>query len=157
MSTVEVPQRASTGIDAVRDLRRTRQRRRLGDLEWFDVAYRAYLYGFGGLIAVVFVSDALGTLIEDDVDTAVVLRRAPAILGIGVVIAVALGLRSGAAGGPISIDGADVRHVLLAPVDRRAVMLRPASQRLRAAVFVAALSAGVIGQLVGRELEGSRA
>lgn len=142
---------------ALRDLRRTRQRRRLGDTEWFDVAYRVYLFGLGGLIAVVLASDAINGFIGEDVTTDDVLTRGPSIVGIAVVVAFGLGLRSGADGGPISIEVADIRHVLLAPIDRRSVMLRPITQRMRSVMFTLGLTAAVLGQLVARELEGSRA
>ena len=100
---------------ALRDLRRTRQRRRLGDTEWFDVAYRVYLFALVGLIGVVLASDAIGGLVGDDVSTADLLTRGPSLLGIPVVAAIGLGLRSGADGGPVSIEVADVTHLLLAP------------------------------------------
>ena len=36
-------------LDVLYDLRRRRKRRRLGDIEWFDAAYRVYLVAlFGG-------------------------------------------------------------------------------------------------------------
>ncbi len=141
----------------VRDLRRLRRRRRLGDIEWFDVAYRVYLFALVGLIAVVTLSDAIAGVIGEDVTTADVLARGPATLGLLAMLAVAIGLRSGAEGGPISIEAADVRHLLSAPVSRRLVLLQPITQRIRAVAFGLALGGGVIGQLVARELEGSRA
>lgn len=142
---------------ALRDLRRTRQRRRLGDTEWFDVAYRVYLFALGGLIAVAVASDAIGGVIGDDVTSNDLLTRGPSIVGLAIVLALGLGLRSGADGGPVSIEVADVSHLLLAPISRRAVMLRPVVQRLRSAMFSLALPAGVLGQFIAREVEGSRA
>jgi hypothetical protein len=141
----------------LRELRHTRTRHRLGDTEWYDVAYRVYLFGLVGLTIVVVASDAVRELIPDDVDQAELLVRGPATIGLVVVAAVALGLRSGADGGPISIEVADIRHVLLAPIDRRTVMMRPVAQRLRAVMFALALAAAILAQLVARELEGSRA
>lgn len=146
-----------TGTSTVRELRRTRQRRRLGDVEWFDVAYRVYLTALAGLIATVLVSDAVRGLIGDDVTTEEVLRRGPAALGVAVSVAALWGLRSGTDGGPVSIERADVQHLLTAPVSRRAVMSRPITQRLRAVAFGLAVACAVVGQLVGRELDGSRA
>lgn len=142
---------------ALRDLRRTRQRRRLGDTEWFDVAYRVYLFALAGMIGIVVASDAIGGLIGDDVTTDDLLTRGPSIMGIVVVAAIGLGLRSGADGGPVSIEVADVTHLLLAPIDRRRVLLRPVAQRIRSTMFSLAVPAAVIGQFVAREVEGSRA
>lgn len=142
---------------ALRDLRRTRQRHRLGDTEWFDVAYRVYLFALVGLIGVVLASDAIGGLIGDDVTTADLLTRGPSLLGIAVVAAIGLGLRSGANGGPVSVEVPDVIHLLLAPVSRRRVLLRPVAQRIRSAMFALALPGAIVGQFVAREVEGSRA
>jgi len=79
------------------------------------------------------------------------------VIGLMVVIAFALGLRSGADGGPISVEVADIRHVLLGPISHRAFMLRPIGQRLRAAAFAVGLTGAVLGQLIATEVEGSRA
>jgi hypothetical protein len=105
----------------------------------------------------VWVSDAVSGAIGDTVDTADLLRRGPAIIGLAVVAAFALGLRSGADGGPVAIETADIRHVLLAPIAPRAVMMRPIGQRLRAAAFALGLGGAVLGQLIATEVEGSRA
>jgi hypothetical protein len=151
---VPVPSDAKATL---KELRRTRQRRRLGDLDWYDIAYRVYLFGLVGLVVVVWVSDAIDGAIGDSVDTADLLRRGPAVIGLLVVVAFALGLRSGADGGPIAVEVADIRHVLLAPISQRSFMLRPIGQRLRAAAFAVGLTGAVLGQLIATEVEGSRA
>jgi hypothetical protein len=147
---------ASTAKATLTELRRTRQRRRLGDTDWYDIGYRVYLFALVGLTAVVLVSDAVDGAIGDEVDTVELLTRGPSVIGLLVVAAFALGVRSGADGGPVSVEVADVRHVLLAPIARRTVMLRPVAQRLRAAAFAMALAGGVLGQLIATEVEGSR-
>jgi len=147
---------SSTDRRTVRDLRALRRARRLGDTEWFDIAYRVYLFAFGGLIAVVVLSDAVGEVVDDDVTTDQVLAKGPAVLGLVVMAAIAIGLRGGSEGGPVALEAADVRHLLMSPVDRRMALLRPVAQRMRSVAFGLALGAGVIGQLVARELEGSR-
>ena len=141
----------------LRELRRTRTKRRLGSTDWYDIAYRVYLFAFAGLVAVVVVSDAIDGLIDDEVDVDVLLAKGPSILGIAVMLAVAMGLRSGADGGPISVETADIRHVLLAPMSRRAVLFTPIWQRLRSMMFSFGLVGAVVGQLVATELVGSRA
>ncbi len=138
------------------ELRSTRQKRRLGDTDWYDIAYRVYLFALVGLALVVWVSEAVEGVIGDGIDTADLLERGPAIIGMLVVAAFALGLRSGADGGPIAIEVADIRHVLLSPISRRSVMLRPVGQRLRAAAFALGLGGAVLGQLIATEVEGSR-
>jgi len=138
------------------ELRKTRQRRRLGDTDWYDIAYRVYLFALVGLALVVWVSDAIDGAIGDGIDTADLLEYGPSIIGLLVVAAFALGVRSGADGGPVAIELADIRHVLSAPISRRSVMLRPVAQRLRAAAFALALGGAVLGQLIATEVEGSR-
>ena len=139
------------------ELRTTRQRRRLGETDWYDIAYRVYLFALVGLALVVWVSEAVDGVIGDGIDSAALLERGPAIIGLLVVAAFALGVRSGADGGPVAIEVADIRHVLLSPISRRSVMLRPVGQRLRAAAFALGLGGAVLGQLIATEVEGSRA
>ncbi|MGA0879159.1 MAG: sulfurtransferase, partial [Ilumatobacteraceae bacterium] len=147
----------SLGVDAVHALRRARQRNRLADIEWFEALYRVYLaaFVFGG--SILFIS---GWVPDDPVSAAVaddVLRHGPAWLGVLGALAVAMGLRSGSRGGPLAIEDPDVRHLLLAPVSRARVLLRPAVQRLRTIGFAAAAAGAVAGQLAGRRLPGSSA
>ena len=153
--TVVPDQRTSKAI--LDDLRTTRQRRRLGDTDWYEIAYRVYLFGLVGLTLVVWLSDAVDGVIGDGIDSADLLARGPSIIGLLVIAAFALGVRSGADGGPVAIEVADIRHVLLAPISRRSVMLRPVAQRLRAAAFAIGLGGAVLGQLIATEVEGSRA
>lgn len=151
-----VPPARSTR-ETLYDLRKTRQRHRLGDTDWYDIAYRVYLFGLVGLTAVVWLSDAINGAIGDDVDTADLLVRGPSVIGLVVVVAFALGLRSGADGGPVSIEIADIRHVLLAPLSRHLVMRRPVAQRLRSAAFLIGVGGAILGQLIATEVTGSRA
>lgn len=145
---------ASTGLAALHELRSRRRIRRLGRLEWFDVAYKAYLVVIFGGGAVLWVSAAID---EAPVSSSLadVERLAPVVVSIVAALAVLVGLRTGARGGPLSLEAADVSHVLLAPVPRRAVLLRPALQRLRTAVVGASMAGAVAGQLAGRRLPGS--
>ena len=145
---------ASTGLAALHDLRRRRRIRRLGRLEWFDVAYKAYLVVIFGGGAVLWVSAAIE---EAPVTSSLgdVERLAPVVVSIVAALAVMVGLRTGARGGPLSLEAADVSHVLLAPVPRRAVLIRPAMQRLRTAVVGGSMAGAVAGQLAGRRLPGS--
>ncbi len=141
----------------LRELRRTRTKHRLGSTDWWDVAYRVYLFAFAGLTLVVVVSDAIEGLIDDQVNIDELFAKAPSILGLPVVLALAMGLRSGADGGPISVEIADIRHVLLAPLSRRLVLFTPIWQRFRSMMFSFGLVGAIVGQLVATELVGSRA
>lgn len=138
------------------DLRRARRERRLGDTEWFDVLYRVYLFALAGVIALVVASDNVSGLLDDDVGVEAFLVRGPSIAGVVAALALGIGLRNGAEGGPVSVESADVRHLLMAPVDQRRVLLSPIVQRLRSVAFPLALGFGALGQLVARELDASR-
>ncbi len=146
-----------TDAAVLRDLRRVRRERRLGDTEWFDVLYRVYLFALVGTIAVVFASDSIEGVLDEPIDTDLILGRGPAIAGIVAALAIGIGLRNGAEGGPISVESADVRHLLLSPISRTRVLMRPIGQRLRAVAFGLGLGLAVLAQLVAREIEGSRA
>jgi len=139
----------------VGELRRRRRRNRLAELEWFEALYRVYLaaFVFGG--GALFVS---GFVPDEEVSTATasdVLSRGGAWLGVVVAMAIAIGLRSGSRGGPLSLEEADVRLLLAAPVRRRTILLRPAAQRLRSAVFGGSVAGAFAGQLAGRRLPGT--
>jgi hypothetical protein len=143
-----------TGLAALRDLRRTRQLHRLGNLDWFDAAYRVYLFGGFGGVGVLWISASIK---DEPVAASVaadVLQHGPTVLGLFVAIAFMAGIRGGAQGGPIALEAADVTYIMLAPVDRRRALLKPALQRLRSAAFSGALAGGIVGQLAGRRLPG---
>lgn len=139
----------------VRDLRQARRHRRLADLEWFEALYRVYLaaFVFGG--GAMFIS---GFVPDDEVSArtaADVWRSGPGWLGLAAVVAIAIGVRSGSRGGPLAIESADVHHLLLAPVDRRRALLRPAVQALRTATFSTTLIGALTGYLAARRLPGT--
>ncbi|CAB4737950.1 unannotated protein [freshwater metagenome] len=150
-----VTQVAAISSNAVRALRRARQKNRLAEVEWFEALYRVYLaaFIFGG--GILFISGLVPDKPVADSMATDVVKFGPAWLGLIGILAVAMGLRSGSRGGPLAIEEADVRHVLLAPVSRQRVLLRPAVQRLRSAMFAAGAAGAVAGQLAGRRLPGS--
>ena len=141
----------------VSELRRARRRRRLGELEWFEIAYRVYLAAIAGGVAVAWLSDLVSDEPVTGGELADVTTRGPALLGLIAVAAVALGLRSGSDGGPVAVEAADARHLLTAPVPRRAVLLRPTMQRLRSITFSGGLVGGIAGVQAARRLPGSTA
>ncbi len=140
------------GNDAVAALRATRRRKRMAQLEWFEVLYRAYVIAFLAGYAVLWLSalvkdERLGAQSLDDFR-----HSAPALIGGLWALVVLAGLRSGSRGGPLAVEDADVRHVLLAPVDRRRAMLRPTVQRIRSLAFGGAVVGLIAGQAAGRRL-----
>ena len=142
---------------ALTALRRTRRSRRLGDAEWFDLAYHVYLAGIFGGSAIIIASDFIGDEQLAPEAVADVLAHGPAVLGLLAVLAFAGGLRSGSEGGPVSVEAADVVHLLLAPISRFRVLIAPLLQRLRAIVAGATLAGGTAGLLTAQRLPGGAA
>ncbi len=140
--------------DAIPDLRRARRKRRTADLEWFDLAYRVYLVALGGGGLVLWLSN----LIQDDPVSASglddVTSHGPAVGGLIAAIAILLGLRSGSRGGPLAIEEAEVRHVLMAPISRERALLRPTLQRARTLLGAGLIVGALIGELFGRRMPG---
>lgn len=137
--------------------RRFRRRQRLAEVHWVDALYQAYLTALLGALAVLVLGDVVG----DDAVSGAGLRgvRAdgPAALAMVVAVAVAIGLRSGSRGGPLALERADVRHVLLAPVDRTTALRGPAVRQVRFAAFVGAVTGAVAGHLASNRLPGADA
>lgn len=146
---------ADEAYTAVRALRRRRQLHRMGNIEWFDAAYKVYLLGLFGGGSVLWLSASVKDG-EFAANTAAdIAARAPGALGLIAALALLAGLRGGALGGPIALEAADVVHVMLSPVDRRRALLRPAVQRVRGAIFAGATAGAIAGQLAGRRLPGT--
>lgn len=141
----------------VHDLRRARRTARLGRLEWFEVAYRAYLVVLlGSAISVALAGWIPATPLNAD-GVAQVHLHGPGLVGLLVAVMWAGGLRSGANGGPVSLETPDIRLLLLAPVPRRIVMMRPCVQRLASLSGTGGAIGGLAGVLGAPRLDESRA
>jgi hypothetical protein len=134
--------------------RRFRRQKRTAEVHWVDLLYPAYLTAFFGMIAVIGLSGAIGDtpLTPGEVDTLV--ADGPGWVGALAAGMIAVGLRSGSRGGPLALEKADVRHVLMAPVDRMSALLAPALRRLRFLLFVGVVAGGIVGNLAVRRLPG---
>ncbi len=144
-----------SSLEAVRDLRRTRRRKRVAEIDWLDAAYHAYVAGIVGTVVVLFLSSLVGDheLTATGIDH--VREHGPAAVGLIAALALAAGLRSGSRGGPLALEPAEVRFVLLAPVDRRGALQSPILRQLRFACFVGAVIGAVAGQLAVRRFPGA--
>ena len=142
---------------ALVDWRRFRRQKRTADIHWIDALYRAYLTGILGLVAVAFTSSVVGDEPLRPSEISRVLADGPGWLGGLAAFAIALGLRSGSRGGPLALERTEVRHVLLAPVDRTAALRAPAVRQLRFLSFVGLVVGGIAGDLAARRLTGSAA
>jgi hypothetical protein len=140
--------------EALRDLRRFRRRRWLANLDWVDALYRAYLTALALGALVVGLSAAAQDAEVGPATADRVADRGPAWLGLALATAVAAGLRSGGRGGPLALEAAEVRHVLLAPLDRRLALRPPAWRILRFAAFVGVVAGAAAGQYAYRRLPG---
>jgi hypothetical protein len=114
-----------------------------------------YLTAFFSLVAVLFISSWIGGDELGPWRTSLVLRDAPDVIGVVTAVAILVGLRSGARGGPLAIEPGDARHVLLAPIDRGLALRSPALKQLRFAAFAAIVVGGVAGQLASHRLPGN--
>jgi hypothetical protein len=140
---------------ALVEWRRFRRRKRLADIHWVDALYQAYVTA---LISAVTVAVVAGLVSGDELSAPAVdrlLQHAAAWLGVAVAAAIAIGLRSGSRGGPLALERADVRHVLLAPVDRTTALRAPAVRQLRFLLFVAVVAGAIAGDLAAHRLPGS--
>jgi hypothetical protein len=142
-------------LDVLHDLRRRRKRHRLGDIEWFDAAYRVYLVALFGGGTVLWISSSISDTTVSDQAVADIARNGPALIGLITALTFLAALRSGAQGGPLALEAPDVAYVMLSPVDRTRALLRPVTQRARSAASLAATFGAIVGQLAGRRLPGT--
>lgn len=131
----------------LREMRRTRLRRRVRELDRFEVLYKAYVAALVISLGVVVVAGAVGD--EQIAGDAVgrILRDGPELVGVAVAVVLALGIRSGSLGGPLSLEEPDVLLVMLSPTERRTALRAPLIRLLRFGAFCGAV-AGAIGGLV---------
>ena len=114
--------------------------------------YHVYLAALVSIVIVLFVSSAVGDRAVDASGLADLRANGPAIVGFIAALALAIGLRSGSRGGPMALEAAEVRHVLLAPIDRRRALLGSAERLMRYGAFIGALVGAVAGELASKRL-----
>jgi hypothetical protein len=141
---------------ALRRFRAHHRSRKRRDTDPFDAFYRLYV---GGLIGLFVFYLALGLVDDVTVDPAGVdwaTRTGPLWVSLVAAVAITLGVRSGANGGPLAIDDLELHHVLLSPLDRSEVLRDPARQLLTFALGMGALFGAAAGELASRRLPGSQ-
>jgi len=148
---------AATAAGVLAELRRARRKQRVAEIHWIDALYQVYITALLSLVAVLVLSGLTGDgkVGADVVRQAV--NRGPAVLGLAAAVMLLIGLRSGCRGGPLALEKADVRHVLLSPIDRGAALRPAALRQLRFSLFAAFVVGAVAGQLAVRRLGGSGA
>jgi hypothetical protein len=137
---------------ALADLRSARRKNRIQQLDAFDAFYKAYVTALFSAIGVYAAAGAFGDTLLTASEQHTVRVDGPGWIGLLVAFAIAIGLRSGGRGGPLAFERADVRHVLLAPVDRRLTIRRPAMRQLRYMVFLGASFGAAAGVVAMRRM-----
>jgi hypothetical protein len=146
---------AHDDLAVLKDLHGARKRRRTAEFDPFEALYRAYVTGILLAVAVLVLSSVTGDTKLSAAGATDVRRHAAPYLGLAFSLVLAIGLRSGGRGGPLVIEAADVRHVLLAPVDRTVALRGPAIRQLRFGALVGGGAGAVAGLLAFRRLPGA--
>jgi hypothetical protein len=138
----------------LRDLRRARHRRHQQDFDWVETLYRVYVTVLSGATIVWLSASQVTDAAAQGGGVTDIREHGAAVLGLGVAFLVAVGLRAGSRGGPLSLEAADVRVVLLAPIARHLALRAPALHQLRSAAFAGLCVGAVVGRLAGQRLPG---
>lgn len=133
-------------------LRAARRKNRVKALDAFDAFYKAYVTALLSAVGVYAAAGAFGDAVLTSSELHRVRLEGPAWVGLFVAFAVAVGLRSGGRGGPMAFERADVRHLLMAPVDRRYSIRIPALRQLRYMVFIGATFGAAVGVVAMRRM-----
>lgn len=145
---------AAGPAEVLGDLRRARRRQRLARFDVGEAFYRAYVTGILCAVAVWLLSGVVGDVRLHGPGLARVRADGAQVVGAAVAAMAAVALRSGGRGGPLVLEAADVRHVLMAPLDRAVALRAPALRQLRFAAAAGA-GAGLVGGLLAwRRLPG---
>jgi hypothetical protein len=141
----------------VAELRSARRRRRLGDTDWFELAYRVYTTAFVGLVVTIMLSGWVGNSAVPVDSVEAFATEGPAWVGLGFAAVVLVAVRSGSRGGPLSVEAADVHHLLLSPARRAATLRRPSIEVLGYAVLAGVVVAAIAGSFISQRLPGGGA
>lgn len=140
------------GVDALSDLNKARRRHFVEKIDIINAIYKAYIVGaallIGGSLLIGFVQSApLGSSAAH-----AVIVSGPMYVGIAFALAIFLGLRSGSRGGPLALQGADVRMILLSSVPRAHFLRTRAFSQVRSIAAPAVLIGGLAGGIAHRAL-----
>lgn len=143
--------------DALKQLRSRRRRNRIARLDKFDAFYKTYVTGLLSAVAIYTSAGLFGDAPVRGHALESVQQRGPSLVGLAMALAVAVGLRSGGRGGPLAFERADVRHVLLSPVDRGASVRAPAFRHIRYMAFIGFAVGAAAGLVAERRMPGNPA
>ncbi|HMC80154.1 MAG TPA: hypothetical protein VKO35_06355, partial [Acidimicrobiia bacterium] len=125
------------------------------EVDWVETLYRVYVTVLSGAAVIWLSVSKVTDASARQGGLAHIRDHGAAVLGLVAAFLVALGLRSGSRGGPLSLEAADVRVVLLAPIRRRLALRAPALHQVRSAAFVGICVGAVVGNLAGHRLPGT--
>lgn len=143
------------GAEALAALRRARRSRRVSSIDPAEALYRAYVAAILAGVALWLLSGVVGDTRLGPAAAARVGTHGAPWIGLAVAVVLAIGLRSGGQGGPLALEAADVRHVLLAPIDRTIALRPQAWRQMRSAALAAAGTGALLGVLAYRRLPGN--
>ncbi len=140
------------GVDALRDLSKARRRHFVEKIDLVNALYKAYMVGAallvgGSLLVGLLQSAPLGSAVQREV-----VKYGPSYVGLALGVVVLVGLRSGSRGGPLALQGADVRMILLSGVPRSHFLRSRALSQVRSSVPPALLVGGLVGGIAHRAL-----
>ncbi len=145
------------GVDALEQLRRVRRHRGQQDANPFDSFYRLYVTGLGGLFGFYL---ALGLVDEVEVGQGGIdwaATNSGRWVALVAAVALAVGARSGANGGPLAIDDLELHHVLLSPISRKISLRLPAFRMIALSAGIGVVLGAAAGELASRQLPGRQA
>ena len=126
----------------------------MADFDFMDALYRAYVATIFGGAALWWLALRVGGSAVASTTAHRVAVDGPQVVGLVIAMALAVGLRSGGRGGPLVLEAADVRHLLLAPLDRGLALRGPALRLLRFGATWGVGVGAVFGVLASRRLGG---
>ncbi|TAN21140.1 MAG: hypothetical protein EPN30_09490 [Actinomycetota bacterium] len=140
------------GVEALRDLSKARRRHFVEKIDLVNALYKLYMVGaallVGGSLLVGLVQSApLGSSVQRQV-----VSYGPSYLGLAFGLTILAGLRSGSRGGPLAIQGADVRMILLSGISRSHFLRSKALSQVRSIIPPTLLVGGLVGGIAHKAL-----
>ena len=139
-------------VAVLSDLRRARRKQRVAEIHWIDAFYQVYVTAIVVVVVVVLLSGLVGDQKLTAAQLVDVKDHGPALIGLLAAAGFAIGFRSGSRGGPLALEAADVRHVLLSPVDRGYALRGPAFRQMRFLALCGVGAGAAAGQLAMRRM-----
>lgn len=142
---------------ALAELRHARRHNHRDAVHWIDALYRVYMAALIAIVAVVVGSSIFGDTKLSAANSEQFVTTAVPWLGLTFALALAVGLRSGGRGGPLTLEAPTIHYELLAPMPYGQTLREPALKQLRFMAFTGACVGGCVAALGVRQLDGNPA